>query len=106
MTIKLNPIKGRQRLNTRCDPWRAYPVILFVCVVIGVLPLSDLTIFLLLSLTAEIGVSILLSRDILEDHRGIRLPWWQVKLELTGWQTSPELIPPPHLMANFLRESP
>ena len=82
MTLQLNAVKGRQWLRTKCDSWRAYPIILFLFVAIGVLPLSDLTIVLLLSLTVDIGVSILLSRDILKDRSRIRLPWpnWLAKL--------------------------
>jgi hypothetical protein len=72
MTVEISAVGGASRLNSKCES-AAHVSVLLLCAVISVLPLSDLTLILLLFLGSDIAVTILLCRDVLKDRRVIWL---------------------------------
>jgi hypothetical protein len=94
MTVEISAVGGASRLNSKCES-AAHVSVLLLCAVISVLPLSDLTLILLLFLGSDIAVTILLCRDVLKDRRVIWLTWWKIRLESTRWEIAAELTPLP-----------
>ena len=94
MTVEISAVAGISRLNSKCEA-AAHSRVLLLCAVISVLPLSDLTLILLIFLGSDVAVTILLCRDVLKDRRGDLANRWKIKLGSARWEIAAELTPPP-----------